>query len=406
MPIQQSTTTTEGNLTRYEMKYRRGAAEPRTYDQLAGTVRQTFEPAGSTIQIAAMTDMQPRPTTAIGSQVADFDPQTITGTTATITLEYYNDGLKAHEKTFLVSSLNLKDEIAYRVGKNRTQTVDGLARRQATEANNVLYGDGSVTARSSLSHATPGHRLHASNFTFVQAVAGRWRQSSQDAGGDTAAMAIINDFQYADLMTESASAILTRQGYAADGTKQLYNYELGSLYGVRIVKSPYAKVFYAAGAAASSAVATTLNGAIAAGAKTMVVTANTNIVAGMWLTIGTAQTAAESDTTVLTEVVYCTNVNSTTITFTGSGPLGGTIYAHATLAAVSNADSVHCAVFGDRTSLAKAYSGQLGEYGKFVNPGPTGNAEQWMTSSWKWWGGYGVLNQAGLFRVETSSSIQ
>ncbi len=93
MAIQQSTTASNSILTRYETAYRDGVAYAITYDDLAGPLKKTFEPAGSTVTVQWMSKAQPRPTTAIGSEVADFDPQTVTDMTASVTLTYYADGI-------------------------------------------------------------------------------------------------------------------------------------------------------------------------------------------------------------------------------------------------------------------------------------------------------------------------
>jgi hypothetical protein len=122
-------------------------------------------------------------------------------------------------------------------------------------------------------------------------------------------------------------------------------------------------VCWAAGAANASAISTTLSAASAAGATSITVASATNIDVGDWIDVGTAQTGNESDATIVTEGAYVKSVSGTTIGVVGSGPLGGLRYAHASAIAVSNADSVHLATFGGPNSLAKVYSGELGEYG-------------------------------------------
>src|SRR5512146_1434324 len=104
MAIQTSTTASNAIITRYEKRYRDIIKTQRLYDQLAGAVKETFEPAGSTVTVQWTGKLQPRPTTAIGSETADFDPQTFTDFTTTVTQEYYNDGAKLHEKAYDFSS--------------------------------------------------------------------------------------------------------------------------------------------------------------------------------------------------------------------------------------------------------------------------------------------------------------
>jgi len=126
---------------------------------------------------------------------------------------------------------------------------------------------------------------------------------------------------------------------------------------------------------------------------------------GDWLTIGTVQTANESDATILTEAAYVTDTTTATaVAIVGRGPLGGLMYAHDNAAACTDSASAHLAVFGGPNSLVKIFSKELGEYGELVGPFETGNAKQWTNFSWKGYWGFGIVNQADVIRVETSAS--
>jgi len=232
----------------------------------------------------------------------------------------------------------------------------------------------------------------------VRALLGNW------LNGD-GLFVVCDNFAYADLLNTSSTTITNKMQYDGGADSALFNYEMGSLADIRIVVSPFAKAFYAAGAANAAPVATTLNGAVNAGAKTITVSANTNISAGMWLTIGTAQTTTESDTTLITEVVKVSSIAATVITVVGAGSGGTLMYDHATLVAVSNADTVHSCVFGTADSLAVKFDG-FGRYGKLVHPPLDGNAQQWETWSFKYFGGYKCFDQSKLERVEVSASKQ
>lgn len=373
----------------------------RTYDQLASRIQDTFEPRGATIQLAWATPLVPRPTTAQGSETTDFEPQTYRDVTTTMTLVYIADGLKEHDMTRLKASLKLnKEEI---VGQLMGETIDALARRAATEGSVVVYGDGSISARTSLDLGTAAHRLTADNFAFVNSMIGHW------ANGDDSLFAIVDDFQYADLLFSSGNKLIERAQYTEQAGGVIYNFEAAKLAGVRIVRSPWAKAFYGAGAANASAVSTTIatsTTANKAGARTVEVAANTNIVAGMWLTIGTVQSSTESDDTLITEPVYVAATPSgTTVTIVGRGPGGGLLYDHAVGATVKNSDTAHCAVFGSKESLVVEF-GEYGRYGKSIAPFQDGNAKQWTTYSSKYFGNYARYNESKLVRVETSASKQ
>lgn len=401
MAIQTSSIATVGNLTRYENKYRMTSMRQRTYDQLATRIGSTFEPNGTTVQIAWATPLVPRPTTAQGSETIDFEPQTFRDVSTTMTLVYIADGLKAHDLAKLKSSLNL--DYPQIVGQLSGETIDSLARRAATEGSVVIYGDGSVSARSSLDLGTAAHRLTADNFAFVNSMIGHW------AHGDDSLFVIVDDFQYSDLLFTSNNKLIERAQYTESAGGVIYNFEAAKLAGMRIIRSPWAKAFYGAGAANASAVSTTIatsTTANKAGARTIEVAANTNIVAGMWLTVGTVQSSTESDATIITEPVYvAATPGGTTVTVVGRGPGGGLLYDHAVGATVKNNDTVHCAVFGSKESLIVEY-GEYGRYGKSIAPFRDGNAQQWETHSFKYFGNYGRHDETKLIRVETSAGKQ
>lgn len=370
---------------------------------MAGVLEETDVQRGSTVTVVAHSKLQPRPTTAVGSQTSDFTPQAFSEYNTTVSVDFYNDGLKRHQKAKLTSYLKPDEACAKLVGQNMMETIDALARRKATE-NGIQLWKGTNTTRATLVQATAADRMKASIFTDARAISGSWQLNKYQDG---TLMCLMGDEAYADLINESGSAVLSAQGYTEWGKKVLLNFEMGMLSGIRIVVSPYVKKCYGAGAAPStSAVSTTLSSAASAGDTTIAVTANTNIAAGQWLHIGTAQTGDESDTTILTETVAVLSVSGTTITIAGAAPLGGLVYDHAALATVANNATVYINVFGGPNSLAKAFDREIGEYGQMVGPKTDGLADQWESWAWKFMGGYGNTNKAWLIRAETSASLR
>jgi len=182
------------------------------------------------------------------------------------------------------------------------------------------------------------------------------------------------------------------------------NFELGKIGPFRLIVSPWAKVFGAAGADNASAVATTLGAAADPLDLTITVSANTNIAAGQWLTIGTEETA--NTHYAGNERVKVASVSGTTITIIGEGPNGGLRFAHASGVAVRNADSVFTIMYGGPASLAKLYATEIGEYGQVVGPKRTGNLDQFVTLGWKFYGGYGRIAENRILRGEYSVSAE
>lgn len=99
--------------------------------------------------------------------------------------------------------------------------------------------------------------------------------------------------------------------------------------------------------------------------------------------------------TAATDILTLTaGYTGSTVTIVGQGPNAGLRYAHASGAAVRNADSVHLVVFGGPSSLVKVYAPSVGEFGEIVGPKRDGLADQFWSLAWKWWGGYGRLAEA------------
>ncbi len=169
----------------------KSALAKRTYDQFATPNQKTYEPKGSVVQRAWIAQLQPRPDAAVGSERTDFDPQTVRDYAKSFTLKYINDGLKAHDLVMLKNSLDPEKEFPRLVGVLAMEEIDALARRAATEDNLVLYGDGSVSARSSLDLGTAAHRMTLDIFTKVRAILGSWMT-------DDNLFVVMGNFQYAD----------------------------------------------------------------------------------------------------------------------------------------------------------------------------------------------------------------
>jgi len=73
---------------------------------------------------------------------------------------------------------------------------------------------------------------------------------------------------------------------------------------------------------------------------------------------------------------------------------------------VANADNVYPILFGGPNSLVKMYAPGIGEFGALVPEERTGNLKQFISSGWKWYGGYSRLVDNRCLRVEVSSSYE
>jgi hypothetical protein len=168
-----------------------------------------------------------------------------------------------------------------------------------------------------------------------------------------------------------------------------------------------AKGFWGAGAAAATPVATTLGAAANPGDTTITVASGTGIAVGMWLAI---QDAAEPGNTWSdsNELFMVTGVSGTSITGfaldPGPGDAAGLRFAHASGAAVTNANSVYpIPVFGPN-SVTKAASDWTGPYGETVVTGPFDRLGRFLTFGWYGIEGYSRTRNAWLFRGEVGAS--
>jgi hypothetical protein len=186
----------------------------------------------------------------------------------------------------------------------------------------------------------------------------------------------------------------------------LLNGELGEIANCKLIISPSAKVFGAAGADNASSMNTgsgyTLSAAENALALSIHVTTATNIGSGRFLTIGTEETGnTHFDDNERVKQVSGT----TTSVIVGQGSNGGLRFDHALGTTVYNNDSVYPVAYGSPNSLVKIFAQETGEFGELVGPTKTGSAEQWTTMAWKWFGGYGRMAENYIIRGEYSSSL-
>lgn len=281
-----------------------------------------------------------------------------------------------------------------RVGKNMMESIDLLAQAAATQGSLVER----TVARAALDAGEATHRASDAQMSEVQSQLLSMKVPGFKFDGGEVWPAIMHPYVFHDI----------REGGNVDSIglyqdKGIHlNFELGQVGPFRLVVSPWAKVFLAAGVVNGTPVDTTLDGAVEALALEIEVAADTNIAAGQWLAIGTEETANTHHPK--NERVKVASISGTTVTIVGSGANGGLRFDHATGVAVSNADSAFTIVYGGPSSLAKLYATEIGEYGQVVGPKRTGNLDQFITLGWKFYGGYGRIAENRLVRGEYSVS--
>ncbi|MHC4193680.1 MAG: major capsid protein [Planctomycetota bacterium] len=388
--------------TQYIANYLRGMAVARLYDQIAVPIGKDMSELsrGSSVQVEFISDMAPG-TTAI-SEVTDITPQALRDATASINPTSRGETLQKSEKLEIQAFTNYNAEWAYKVGKNMMETVDVLARDAACKGSFVIRG-GNI-ARTLLDAGSTGHRADDALFMKASGYIQQFKIPGfvDPKNGQSNWVCIIHPFVYHDILKSGNVVEVAKY----QNQSIIFNHELGSLSGFRLVVSPWAKVFYGAGAENATTLGpngTTLSRAHTALEKTMSLTATSSVgKSGSFLNIGTRETGSTHYAN--NERVRYVSHSAKVVTFIGEGQNGGLRFDHASGVAVDNRDSAYTMVFAGNDSLAKVYAPSVGEFGQIVGPRYAGSVDQWTQLGWKFYGNYGRLRENGLLRMEVSVS--
>jgi N4-gp56 family major capsid protein len=385
--------------TQYLSDYMKGAMGARVYDQLASPIGKNMEELqhGSAVQVNFLSDMQVREQTI--SETADITAQALRDATATITPTSRADALRYSELLDIQNYLGYASEAVKKVGENAMLTIDWLALVEALTGTHVYRN----AARASLDAGTSGDRLSEAKLSLIETRLMSLKVPSfVSADGVNMWAAIMHPAVYYDLRT--GGNVIEAAKYQR--AEIIFKHELAQIGHFKLIVTPWAKVFGAAGADNGTNVATTLNGNANALATTIVTAGDVSasIAAGEMWTIGTEETGNTFYPT--NERVKVVSASGTTLTIVGEGPNGGLKYDHLSGEAVRNADSVYPVAFGSPSSMAKIYATSVGEFGKILDPKRVGTAEQWVELAWKFYGGYGTWSEAHIMRGEFSSSLE
>lgn len=400
MAIQLTTNLTNSIRTQYTAAYLEAVYGWRIYDQIAIPVpgiSMNEAIKGSSVQWEFLSSMAPA--TSALSQVADVTPQILYDATASVTPTSRGDALQWSEQLDIQVFTNYAQERMKKLGENAAESIDLLALDAATQGTWVER----AAARASLDAGTAAHRASDSIFRKMHAkmLALNVPGFVDSSGMANTWAAIMPPEPFHDI---SESGRIDSIGLYQDMGIHM-NYELAKVGVFRLVVHPRAKTFMGAGADNATNVATTLNGAVNPLATSLVTAADVSasIAAGQLWTVGTEETGSTNYPT--NERVKVLSASTVTLTVTGMGENGGVRYAHASGAAVRNADSVYTIVYAGPASLVKLYDPTTGEFGKVVGPKVDGLLDQFNSVGWKFYGGYGRITENRLVRGEYSASF-
>lgn len=397
-------TNTTSNLSssvrvQYKDAYVRGAMRRRLYDQAASPIGKDLSELqkGSSVQQNYLNNLDPAESAI--SEISDVTPQAVTDATASLTPTSRGAALRFSELLSIQAFTDYEKAALEKVGDNAMESIELLASAAALQAGIVSRN----AARASLDAGTSGDRCTDAAFSKAQVLLESLQcpQMNDSEGQPAGWLAVMHPFAFYDL--RAGGNIVNIAAYQDKNI--ILAHELGRVGAFRVVVSAWAKVFGAAGADNATNVATTLNGAVLKGAKTIVTAGDVSasIAAGQLWTIGTEETAGTHYAD--NEEVRVTAASTTTLTIVGSGDNGGLRFNHNTGVAVRNADSVYPVLFGSDKSMAKIYATSVGEFGQVSDIELDGEIDQFRKIWWKFYGGYGVLNQNWLVRGEYASSL-
>jgi len=389
--------------TQYIEDYLEAAEMARVYDQLAAPIGRDMSTLarGSSVQVEFLSDMTPG-TTAI-SEVADITPQALRDATASVTPTSRAEAVQCSEKLLIQAYTDYGAATYRRVGKGLMESLEVLARDAACQGSLVLRPAG--VARTTLIASSTGHRATDGLFSDASTMLETLKcPGFTGMAGGRRWVAIMHPAAFHDIREDGN--VVNVGVYQDKGI--VLNYELGAIGPFALVVSSWAKVFGSAGAALSKPASYayyTLTSSAAALDKTIVLSTVTHLEAptNRWFTLGTRETG---DTHYPTnEMVRFISHAAGTATIVGEGANGGLRFDHAAASWVGNSSDVFTIVYGGPTSLAKVYEPSVGEYGQIVGPKRDGLADQFLTLAYKFYAGYGIINQNWLVRSEVASSF-
>ena len=386
--------------TRYLAEYLKAAQMERLYDQLAVPIGKDMSrlSEGSSVTLNFISDMNPGVTNI--SETVDITPQTLSDATTTVTPVSRAEALQSSELLLLQSFTDYGAERFRAIGKNMMESVDLRAQFAACQGS-VVFRDAS-TGRAALNAGCTSHRADDGLFSTVSTMLNIMKSPAFMFDNVASWAAIMHPAVYHDIR-QDGNVVTIAQQVRPD---IILNHELGHIGPFRLLVSPWAKVFGAAGADNDDVINTSFISTLSALDKTLKVSTTTHLDSSVnqWWNVGTEETGNSFQEK--NERIWITSFTTSVVTFVGEGANGGLRFDHPTTALARNADSVYPIVFGGPESLVKVFQPEVGEFGQVVGPKLDGLVDQFVSLGWKWYGEYGRIAENRILRAEVSSSLE
>ncbi len=366
---------------------------------------------GSTINIRFQQRL-PISTDTINEK-ADITPRVVNDNVTAISINEYGDAVQIAEFLELVQVGDARKEIGKAIADQQVGSLDRLAGRQYYEGNSLVLRANGNTARSGLDATNDTLKASGVGMSFIASGIAALRGQgapgfSSDGNGQDKYATVVHTALAQDIPETAGYLPALQYG----GKMTLFNGEIAEVRGLRITESVQGKVYPGAGATAQGA--TTLNGAVSAGATSIIVTSATGFAVGDILTLGTL----EDGSTVTTETasaavkrlenVMVTAVNGTTLTVIGMGYASGAAqtpglrYDHPSGEAVTEAALVAAMPIFGPSSVMKAYAVPVGPFGQARVSGPYDTLQRFHNVGWYFVGGWAKTMGLWTARLEVA----
>lgn len=367
------------------------------FDQFCDLRKVMNGERGITYNFPLISSLQPSPTPL--DELQDVPAQQMRASEIQITLQEFGSAIEVTKFAVATVYSDVYKQAAYVNGYNLAESFDYVARAVFGQGSRRFFINNRVSRATIDGQGTAADRNNPGYISLLGILA---RATKMPLYEDGALVIPMHPFAFYDFQQSPLVANMGTYSHP----ELLFNGEIAYWGGMRIIMTANAKAFWGQGAAAASAVATTLAASVAIGATSFTVASATNIAVGQWLSIIDAAETGNtwSDTN---ELFFVTSIVSTTVTgfVLDPGPDGGFRYFHASGKTVSNANAVYPLVCIGPNSVTKAASSLTGPYGETVVTGPFDRLGRFLNFGWYAIVGYGRTQDGWLFRGEVGSSI-
>jgi N4-gp56 family major capsid protein len=379
------------------------AAPELIHDQFA-QLRDIPANNGKTIEFRQF-DPLPEITTPLVEGVTP-EGQDLSVNSMTATVSQYGGYVTTSDVLDMTALDPVVNEATRLIARQAGETLDTITRDVINAGTNVVYALGKTsgtanasapTSRSGIGYTNAGTNHNLSVDDIKRAVRALKRQDAPKIKGDYVGI-IHPDVTY-DLMKDPEW--LTPKEYV--DTQDIYNGEVGKLYGVRFIENTRAKVFHGtplAGGKAYLTVKTNVSASTTVAVKEKITSAEATALAGKKVYVGSASTE------VTISSATAGNAGSASLTLSAAATISADTLLYSEDAGIGGIDVYSTLVIaGDAYGTTKVANGGLQHIVKPLGSGGTSDPlDQRSTVGWKAIKTAEILVQQYLVRIESSAT--